>query len=1267
MMTHSIRTKAVIYTIIIVVLTSVISTLGFSLLTINQARRDNQRVLHTGLVSFQRNFLDIPATVDTQFNTFAKEKDLAIQTLQTVQMGWDLEIGLSFAGTFGAYEELLIKSGILDGFAFYFAPKFKGDETLALYYTKDLGNLVQVESKGHFKRLSFGREQIEDPSHFPNVFSPSKDYSLTLKNEELFLIVESDYTVDPLGIGTSRRIGAFVFEKRMGVDLSAMNEEMGVTYALYDVNGQFGAGTVAMPDLDVDAAKFSDDMILELSDNQGHTYDSLLVPLVYKDHRVGYVSVNIPKSATYSKIQETVTLLAMISLSIVLGMAFVSWFTVTRFSRPILELTSAASNIAKGNLNQDIQISRKDELGSLAESFAHMRDAVREKIEEIQVAEKKYRGIFENAPGGIFQTTPQGKVLTVNIAFARMLGFDSVKDLLSSIQTLEKDVYYKSDDRQEFKTRMLETGFVKGFETKFYKAKGDPIDVSINAHLVKDDQGDIQYFEGIVEDISERKRAELLRIEKEAAVAASQTKSDFLANMSHEIRTPMNAIIGLTYLVLNTKLTSKQYEFLKNIENASQSLLRIINDILDFSKIEAGKLKMEFTPFSLDEVLNNLSSSVSLSANEKEVEFLISRDKAVPNFLVGDPLRLGQVLTNLCTNAVKFTDIGEIVVGIQVVGDSQAGHTSQITLEFSVQDTGIGLSQEEQSKLFQRFTQADTSTTRKYGGTGLGLTICKRLVELMGGDISVASEKGTGSTFTFTVKVGVQSDVKESRRSLPEDLTRLRILIVDDNPTSRAIFEDMLATYTRVSQAASGGEAISELRAGIEADDAYDLVLMDWKMPGMDGIEAIRQIDRDPVIAKKKPSVVLVTAYGRQEIMEKAKNVGADGFLIKPVNASMLFDVIMDVFGGHTAKSERLTQKNAADTDALACVAGAKVLLVEDNEINQKVAAELLKQARVTVSIANNGIQCLKQIEKDVFDLVFMDIQMPGMDGYEATNRLRSKNVAIPIIAMTAHAMVGEREKCLQAGMDDYIPKPIDPADLYSKLIKWISKGQSNAPAAEPPEIDALECEDEVCLPESLPGIDMEVGLMRVGQNKKLYKELLISFRENYSETGKQLSRELGKREYETAGRLAHTIKGLSGNLGAMQLYQAALDLESGILKGRHEDLAPLLRIFNETVDIVAKGLVELDPEKKGDIQAVSDVDPDQLLLMLESLAQTLESDYIAAADRLKELEPHLAASEMSEEFIVMKNQIESFDMQSAGITLSKIVNAVKQKKDHDA
>ncbi len=574
------------------------------------------------------------------------------------------------------------------------------------------------------------------------------------------------------------------------------------------------------------------------------------------------------------------------------------------------------------------------------------------------------------------------------------------------------------------------------------------------------------------------------------AEEATKAKSDFLANMSHEIRTPMNAIIGMAHLALKTDLTAKQYDYLKKVDISAKSLLGIINDILDFSKIEAGKLDMESADFQLEDTLDNISTLVGIKTQEKGLELLIKTDPAVPRSLVGDSLRLGQILINLSNNAVKFTDAGEIVVSTELVKKDE----SQVTLKFSVRDTGIGMTAEQAARLFQPFMQADSSTTRKYGGTGLGLTISKRLAEMMGGEIWVESDSGQGSTFCFTANFGLGKEEARKRFKPSQDLHGMRVLVVDDNATSREILQEMLQSFTfEVTLAASGAEGISELESAPQ-DKPFDLVVMDWQMPGMDGIEASRRIKNHAGL-KKIPPIVLVTAYGREEVMQQAQAVGLEGFLLKPISPSMLFDATMQAFGEAVPGVSRVAAGKKQETGILENILGARVLLVEDNEINQQVAQEILEGAGLNVTLVNNGLEAVNAVAESNYDAVLMDVQMPVMDGYTATRKIReweegsgkwevgsgnadvgSRNAErelevrsqgrrrpiksgntqnsiprpsmpnsthIPIIAMTANAMAGDREKSLEAGMNDHVTKPIDPDQLFNTLQRWIK------PAAE--------------------------------------------------------------------------------------------------------------------------------------------------------------------------------------------------------------------------
>jgi PAS domain S-box-containing protein len=662
---------------------------------------------------------------------------------------------------------------------------------------------------------------------------------------------------------------------------------------------------------------------------------------------------------------------------------------------------------------------------------------------------------------------------------------------------------------------------------------------------------------------------------KETAEDATRAKSEFLANMSHEIRTPMNAIIGMAHLALKTDLNAKQYDYLKKVDISAKSLLGIINDILDFSKIEAGKLDMESLDFQLEDTLDNISTLVGIKTQEKGLELLFKTDPSVPTALVGDPLRLGQILINLSNNAVKFTDAGEIVICTELVKKDKA----QVTLKFSVQDTGIGMTAEQAAKLFQPFAQADSSTTRKYGGTGLGLTISKRLAEMMGGEIWVESEQGRGSTFSFTANFGLGEEKAKKRFKPASELRGMNILVVDDNTTSRDILQEMLESFTfEVTVAASGPEGITELENANE-DKPFELVIMDWKMPGMDGIEASKRI-KDHKGLSKIPPIILVTAYGREEVMQQAEEVGLEGFLLKPVNPSMLFDATMQAFGEVVPEISRITQRKEQEAKALKNIQGAQLLLVEDNEINQQVAKEILESAGLNVTLANNGQEGVNAVKENEYDAVLMDIQMPVMDGYTATRKIREwelkaqssklkatepkdknqdpalspQSSELPIIAMTAHAMAGDEDKSLKAGMNGHVTKPIDPDQLFATLQKWIKPSEKRAqvqqpevPVESPESKKAVPEENE--LPESLPGFDLATGLERLRGNKRLYRKLLLDFGAKYTRVGGEINKALDSKDLKEAHSLIHNLKGLAGNLAATGLHAASVNLEK-LVKG---------------------------------------------------------------------------------------------------------------------
>ena len=997
----------------------------------------------------------------------------------------------------------------------------------------------------------------------------------------------------------------------------------------------------------------------------------IFIPIESGGAKVGTLLMVNELTELQSLFQRTLSAgLVVLSLSTLL--AFLVASRIQRIiSKPIEDLARITSQVSE---KQDYSIraskSQDDEIGSLITGFNHMLDRIqqgnqalitekesalklsreltrrRDDLEELMSAnkdaeralrrsEEMYRAIFENATEGIFRSTREGNLILVNQALADLLDYQSPRELIEAISDIPQQLYEDQGERDRFLGLMGQDERAMGFETRLKRKDGSSVHVVINAHRVHDESGAGMLFEGTVQDNSQHIRAEQLKAAVDQAQAATEAKSAFLANMSHEIRTPMNAIIGLSNLVMQGgRLGKKDSHYLNLILEASKKLLRIINEILDFSKIEAGKLDLEEAPFRVSEFLEHLISMFRAQAAQKGLDLLFHVDPRIPKTLIGDAHRLHQILVNLVGNALKFTEAGEVVVGLTL---RESGE-ERVVVHMEVEDTGIGVPAEKIPGLFESFSQADDSTTRRFGGTGLGLAISHHLAELMGGKMAATSQVGKGSTFSVTLpfRIGADTDEEDSKNRF----AGLEAQIAVVNHTSRTILQQVLTHMGFQVNTAENGR---EIMQNLEKEPA-DLLIMETRLPDENGLRLLSQIraDHDAV----DMPVILMAGLEEDNLSEEAGKLGANGFLLKPVSPSVIIDSVMSIFGARVkARGSSSTWAWQPGLDKK--IEGARILVAEDNEINRIVARELLESAGLLVTTVTNGREAVEAVSSTSFDAVLMDLQMPVLDGLEATRKIRAQDKfqKLPIIAMTANAMAGDRERCLQQGMNEHVSKPIDPKHLFTVLERFTTIRADNV-------VPNHQGEDD--LPE-LAGFDIPTALRRIGGDRKALEKILVEFARNVSDIMNELEHAVRQRELHSVQQILHTLKGAAGNVAAVEFHELATEAEA--LVKAADPIMPDLRTLRRAHERIVESTAPLAKTTRlATTGGNQDTNSGEIEEELQALDQLIEQQDMAAEDMLESLHERYGRTFLGPALQELAQKLDELDFKGARTVLTTLM-----------
>lgn len=919
--------------------------------------------------------------------------------------------------------------------------------------------------------------------------------------------------------------------------------------------------------------------------------------------------------------------------------------------RRIVGLNNCTFHIAKTrDLNITVPERSRDEIGRMGRSFNQMVREIRESQDNLErlVDErtrelKKLTVAVEKNPLSIVITDAKGNFQYVNDKLVELTGY-SAEELLEGGLDILLPNSISREEQKELIWENIQRGQTWMVDMQYRKKSGELYWVNRLVTPVFDDNGELTNCISISTDITEQKKSyeELVEAKKQAEIAA-RAKSDFLANMSHEIRTPMNAIIGLNGLLDNTELNQRQRDYVNKIGRSANNLLGIINDILDFSKLEAGKMNIENIDFCIDDVLENISNIIGMKAFNSSLEFIIDKAPDVPSWLKGDPLRLDQVLINLTNNAVKFTNKGEILLRISVKSQSD----KNVRLHFEVRDTGIGMSQEQLNNIFQAFSQADTSITRKFGGTGLGLIISKNIVDKMGGELGVESTYGEGSNFFFTLDFAIGNGKADIKEAVPDSIKDLRIMVVDDNETTLEVINNCLLDFNHPPVLVKSGQDVLDR---IKSGEQFDLIILDYMLAGVNGADTWLSV-KEILPEDRLPQVIVATAYGRDDVLQELDDSGLSNVLMKPITQAVLLDAITNIYTSHS-KRDPFSNLKRMQPD-ISRIKGASILLVEDNEINQQVARENLESNGFWVDVANNGQEAVEMVEgnPDKYDIVLMDLQMPVMDGYTAARSIREKIAPedLPIIALSADVMEGIEARVYEAGMQGHLAKPLEPDELMNALNKWVLPGVREI--NETAEYDNTD-ENVDAYAGVLQSFNVQEGIERLGSNAEAYHRLLVKFMCNNLNFMEELSSALNSGNIEASQRLIHTMKGVSANIGAAKVNTLSQELENiiinsgGILDEISESIefAELRIALNEALDEIST-LPEI--KKDADV-CVERISKEEMLQQMKQIIQLLEEYDTEAEDMLRQLESPLLDAGFDAEYKSMSAAVGSYDFDKA-------------------